>query len=68
MYVRDQWWPHINVRINSGCACMSAISCGCVCMSGDQRLPQMYAGDQQWSHVSSSMVVANINYVLSSIA
>ena len=68
MYVGDQRWLRIVVRINSGCACMSAINCGCVCMSGDQRLPQMYVGDQQWPHVSSSVVVANINYVLSTLA
>ena len=44
-------------------------SIGCICMSGDQRLPQMYVGDQWWPHIaSSSMVVANINYVLSTIA
>ena len=68
MYVWDQRWPRITVRINSGCSCMSAINCGCVGMSGDQGLPQMYVGDQRWPHMSSSMVVANINYVLSTIA
>ena len=68
MYVEGQQWPSINVRINSGCPCMSAINCGCICMSGDQWLPQMYVGDQRWPHISSATVVANINYVFSTIA
>ena len=51
MCAGDQWRPRINVRINSDCACMLAIICGCVCMSGDQRLPQMYVGDQRWPHM-----------------
>ena len=51
MYVGDQRWPGIIVRINSGCACMSAINCDCVCMSGDQRLLQKYVGDQRWPHM-----------------
>ena len=52
---------------------MAAVNVYCImynvlCMSGDQRSPQMYVGDQRWPHVSSSMVVANINYVLSTLA
>ena len=27
-----------------------------------------YVGDQRWPHMCSSMVVANINYVLSTLA
>ena len=69
MYGTDQRWPRIIVSINSGCACMSAINCGWVGMSGDQWLPQNVCwGTMVATHVSSSMVVANTNYVLSSIA
>ena len=32
MYIGDLRWPRINVRIDSGSACMLIINCGCVYM------------------------------------
>ena len=56
---------HIYVRINSGRAWMSAINDGCIW--GSTVATNVWWGLTMAAHVSSSMVVANINYIFSTI-